>query len=73
MLASQGRQLRPQVGDLDRSRAKLGARRGQLVPQCGDLLLGRAVCQIHAATIANPLRWYNSQHRIHPARAAYLG
>ena len=40
-------QLRPQVRDLDRRRAELGARRSQFVPQCGDLVLGRAIGQVH--------------------------
>ena len=51
LLASQRRQLRPEMLDFDRRRAKLGARRGQFVPQCGDLFLGRAVCQVHMAIL----------------------
>ena len=51
LLAPQRRQLRPQMSDFDRCRAKLGARGGQLVPQGGDLFLGRAVCQVHMAIL----------------------
>ena len=59
LLAAQRRQLRPQVLDLDRRRAKLRPHRGQLVPECGDLLLGRAVCQVHAASLADGDVLYN--------------
>ena len=69
LLASQRRQLRPQMSDFDCGSAKLGACSSQLVPQCGDLSLGRAICQVHIAIL--PERRPHVQHE-HPARAHYF-
>ena len=63
LLASQRRQLRPQMSDFDCGSAKLGACSSQLVPQCGDLSLGRAICQVHIAIL--PERRPHVQHE-HP-------
>ena len=69
MLAAQHRQLRPQVLDLGRRRAEPRPHCGQLVPECGDLLLGCAVCQVHKATVADGQRLYNpEQSRPEPGR-----
>ena len=53
VLAAQHRQLCPQVFDLGHRRAKPRPHRGQLVPECGDLFLGCAMCQVHSR---NPSR-----------------
>ena len=65
LLAAQRGQLRPQVLDLDGGRAKLRPRHGQLVPKCGDFLVGRAACQVHAAKLADELSLYNHKPRKH--------
>ncbi len=62
LLASQRRQLRPEMSDFDRRRAQLGARGGQLVPQGGDLFLGRAVCQVHMTILPESGPVYKHDH-----------
>jgi hypothetical protein len=62
LLTPERGQLRPQVLDFDRRRAELRARRGQLVPQGGDLVLGRVIGQVHTAILPDGRLSYNRDH-----------
>jgi hypothetical protein len=63
-LTPQGRQLGAQMLDLDRRRAKLRARRSQLVPQGGDLVLGRAMGQVHTVSLPDSHSPYKRDHPV---------